>query len=71
MRASPELYRVFAEEIPRGRSAAPGTGRVPREHTWDMDSQRMFRGIPDPELAGFIARTTANAVLHEASITRR
>ena len=70
LRASPELYRVFAEEIPRGRGSKLGTSRVPRAHTWDAGQERMFRGIPDPELAGFIARTATNAVLHEASLTR-
>ncbi|MET0405301.1 MAG: helix-turn-helix domain-containing protein [Cystobacter sp.] len=70
LRASPELYRVFAEEIPRGRRGALGAGRGSREYDWMQGRKEMFRGIPDLELAEFVARTAASAVLHEAAISR-
>ena len=67
----PELHRVFEEEVPRksrvGLDAAPARARAPNATAWDP---ALTRGVPDLELAGFIARTATRAVVREAALER-
>jgi hypothetical protein len=34
---------------------------------WRTSARPFFRGVPDPDLAEFIARTAVYAILHEAA----
>ncbi|MFO0548908.1 MAG: TetR/AcrR family transcriptional regulator [Polyangiaceae bacterium] len=66
-RVNPMLHRVFAEELPRSTRVrrAPSAGEL----RWAERVMPLLR-VPDVELATFIARTAAHAVIHDAATHR-
>lgn len=66
-RIHPALHRVFAEELPR--SSRIGTPRSSSQPQWAERAQSLMN-VPDVDLAGFIARVSVHAVIHEAAIER-
>lgn len=66
-RTNPALHRAFAEELPRVQRM--GTPRSDSQIRW---AERIAEAadVPDPDLAAFITRVAAHAVIHEAATER-
>ena len=66
-RVNPALHRVFADELPRALRRAMPAGEA--EARWSASIAPLVEA-PDAELARFIARVVAHAVIHEAATDR-
>ncbi|EPX56331.1 Transcriptional regulator, TetR family [Cystobacter fuscus DSM 2262] len=62
-----ELHRIFEQELPRSSALGLATATSPSASAWDPS---LVRHVPDLELAGFVARTAAQAVIDEAASER-
>jgi AcrR family transcriptional regulator len=65
---APALHRVFAEELPKS-ARKPTAEDAPFRH-WEEALRPFLKGIPNPDLAIFIARKTLHAAVHEGATER-
>jgi AcrR family transcriptional regulator len=66
-RVSPELHRVFTEELPRGRHRAKKQPFVIAAALAELSEL----GLPHPDLAAWMVATVSHAVVHEGIVERR
>jgi AcrR family transcriptional regulator len=67
-RVEPALHRVFEEELPLSARRRIAGSRSPLVEHWRETSQQYLKHLPRPDVAAFIARTCAHAVVHQAAI---
>jgi AcrR family transcriptional regulator len=67
---SPELHRVFTEELPPLRYADVSAADAPLVAEFRALLTRSARGHRDPDLTMWMVATVANAVLHRAVVER-
>jgi AcrR family transcriptional regulator len=68
-RRAPALHRAFEEELPRSVRRSGDHEAEVQEYLRQLFLPHM-RNVPDPELALFITRVVAHAVVHEATSHR-
>jgi AcrR family transcriptional regulator len=67
---SPELHRIFTEELPPLRYADVSAADAPLVAEFRALLTRSARGLRDPDLTMWMVATVANAVLHRAVVER-
>ena len=63
---NPELHRVFEEELPRSTGVVKDDGSKAKAN-FDVS---LIRNVPDLDLAGFVSRSAATAVIDTAARER-
>jgi AcrR family transcriptional regulator len=69
-RVAPALHRIFSEEIPSSAFDAYPAWEAHMAREWAHRMRPLFRGVPHPEMAIFVAQTVGHAVVHEAANRR-